>query len=54
MTLGNQNAVKYPEITKDEVNYWFDVLEDNSLTGIQKVTGIHKDKISKILNERFR
>ena len=45
---------QYHPIATDEVNYWFDVLQDNSLGNITKITGIKKDKVSKILNERFR
>lgn len=45
--------MRYPEITKDEVMYWFDMLQNNSIRNISTVTGIHKDKVRKIIDNRF-
>lgn len=45
---------QYHPITKDEVNYWFDILQDKSIYNIAKITGIKKTKVSEILDERFK
>ena len=44
---------RYNDIVHDEVLFWFDILEDNSLRSISEVTGIHMDKVRKIINQRY-
>lgn len=46
-------GLRYDDIVVDEVNYWFDVLQDNSLDNISNTTGVHPDKVRKILDIRF-
>lgn len=43
----------YNLICIDEVIYWFDILQDNSLDNISKVTGIQRMKVKQILDDRF-
>ena len=45
---------KYNDIVHDEVMYWFDLLQENSIENISKITGIHYDKIRKILDSRYK
>tara|TARA_Y100000815_G_scaffold274918_1_gene310636 strand:+ start:9408 stop:9563 length:156 start_codon:yes stop_codon:yes gene_type:complete len=47
-------ADRYHPITTDIVLYWFDVLQDNSLKNISKITGIHKDKVRKVLDNKLK
>ena len=34
--------------------YWFDVLQNNSLKNISEITGIHKDKVRKVLDSKLK
>jgi len=43
----------YNPIVNDEVLYWFDVLENNSIDNISNITDIHRDKVRKILEEKY-
>ncbi len=43
----------YDAIVIDEVIYWFDLLQDNSIDNIAKTTGIERDKVRKVLDARF-
>jgi hypothetical protein len=45
-------ADRYNDISKDEIMYWFDVLQNNSLNNISEITGIHKDKVRKVLDNK--
>ena len=45
---------RYHDIIKDEIMYWFDVLQNNSLNNISEITGIHKDKVRKVLNNKLK
>lgn len=51
--LGNQNAVKYQDIHHDEVNYWYDILQNNTIDNISSITKIGRDKVRQILDNRF-
>lgn len=44
---------QYNPIVNDEILYWFDVLQDNSLNNISNITGIHRDKVRKVLTFRL-
>jgi len=44
---------QYDPIVVDEVMYWFHVLQDNSIDNISDTTEIERDKVRKILDERF-
>lgn len=44
---------QYNPIVKDEVLYWFDVLQDNSISNISSITEIQPDKVRKVLEERY-
>ncbi len=44
---------QYDPIVVDEVLFWFDVLQDNSIDNISATTEIERDKVRKILDERF-
>lgn len=43
----------YSDICSDEVRYWFDVLQDNSIDNISDVTSIHRNKVQQLLSEQF-
>ena len=44
---------QYDDIVIDEVMYWFDVLQDNSLRNIANTMGIERDKVRKVLDAHF-
>lgn len=44
---------QYDPIVVDEVLYWFDVLQDNSIDNISKHTKIERDKVRKVIDERY-
>lgn len=39
--------MKYSDIHIEEIKYWFDVLQDNTIDNIAKVTGFGRDFIRK-------
>jgi len=41
----------YP-VAKDEALYWFDVLQNNSVNNIAKVTGIGRERVRRYITER--
>lgn len=45
---------KYHKAIKDEVLFYFDILSDNSLDNIASIMDIDRDKVRKILNERYK
>lgn len=50
MTIGNKNAQKYNEIHKDEIKYYFDILQNNSIDMISEITGYGRNFIQITLN----
>lgn len=44
---------QYNPICKDEVLYWFDVLQYNTIDNISSITNIGRDKVREILDHRF-
>ena len=44
---------KYHDAVKDEVLFYFDILNDNSLINISRFTGIEMDKVRKCIDERY-
>lgn len=44
---------RYNPIAQDEVMYWFDILQDNSINNICSITGIRRDKIRKIIHKKY-
>ena len=44
---------KYHAIVHDEVLYWFDILQNNTIDNISKITKVHRDKVRKILDEKY-
>lgn len=43
----------YDPIVIDEVMYWFDVLQDNSIDNISKVSGVERDKVRKVIDAHY-
>ena len=43
----------YP-ISKDEVMYWFDILQNNSVKNIAKITGIGRERVRRYITERYQ
>lgn len=44
---------QYDPIVLDEVMYWFDILQNNSLDGISEVSGIDRNKVQQVLDAKF-
>ena len=42
--------LRYKEIHRDEVKYWFDVLSDNSISSIARETGYTLHFVSSTIN----
>lgn len=45
----NMRRSKYSEINRDEVKYYFDILTNNSIDAIVKLTGYGRDFVYKTL-----
>lgn len=43
---------QYNRIVIDEVMYWFDILQNNTIDNISEKTGIKRDKVRKILDKK--
>ena len=44
---------KYNSIVHDEVLYWFDLLHNNTIDNISKITKVERDKVRKILDKKY-
>lgn len=45
---------QYNPIVTDEVLYWFDVLQDNSINNIAMVSSVDRNKVREILHNKFQ
>jgi len=44
---------QYNTIVIDEVLYWFNILQNNSIDNISNICGVERDKVRKVLDEKF-
>lgn len=44
---------QYNKIVIDEVLYWFDILQENTIDNISDITGIHRNKVGEILTINY-